>query len=117
MVIKFDEFREQASPAGKLASAELHFTAGPLAGLKLIGFDVWERRSANGGRAVTFPARVYSVNGERRSFALLRPIEDTATRDRMSDLILEAYTAREALEAAGRAFLDEQAIALSRAAR
>ena len=64
---------EKGSPAGKLADAELHFTDGPLAGLKLIGFAIWERRSG-GGRNVTFPARQYSVNGERRSFALLRPI-------------------------------------------
>ena len=28
---------------------------------------LWERK--NGGRNVTFPARQYSVNGERRSFA------------------------------------------------
>ena len=34
--------------------------------LKLIGFAVWERRSVS-GRNVTFPARQYSVNGERRS--------------------------------------------------
>ena len=49
---------------------------GPLEGLKLIGFAVWERKTGN-GRNVTFPARQYSVNGERRSFALLRPIGDS----------------------------------------
>ena len=64
---------EKGNPPGKLADAELHFTEGPLEGLKLIGFSVWERRVGN-GRNVTFPARQYSVNGERRSFALLRPI-------------------------------------------
>ena len=64
---------EQGTPAGKLADAEVVFEAeaGPLSGMKLIGFAVWERR--DGGRNVTFPARQYSVNGERRSFALLRP--------------------------------------------
>ena len=63
------------NPAGKLADAEVIFEAdaGPLTGLKLIGFAIWERRT--GGRNVTFPARQYSVNGERRSFALLRPAE------------------------------------------
>jgi hypothetical protein len=62
-----------SNPPGKLADAEVIFEAeaGPLTGLKLIGFAVWERRA--GGRNVTFPARQYSVNGERRSFALLRP--------------------------------------------
>src|SRR4029079_13734938 len=63
---------EQGTPAGKLADAEVIFEAdaGPLSGMKLIGFAVWERR--DGGRNVTFPARQYSVNGERRSYALLR---------------------------------------------
>ncbi len=51
---------------------------------------IWERRSA-GGRNVTFPARVYSVNGERRSFALLRPVVDATAQDRVRDRILEAY--------------------------
>jgi hypothetical protein len=78
------------SPPGKLADAELHFAHGPLEGLKLIGFGIWERR-AGGGRNVTFPARQYSVNGERRSFALLRPISDVAAQDRMRDQILNAY--------------------------
>jgi hypothetical protein len=63
--------------------------------LKLIGFGVWERRTG-AGRNVTFPARQYSVNGERRSFALLRPIIDAAGQDRIRDLILEAYGEHEA---------------------
>ena len=81
---------EKGNPPGKLADAELHFTSGPLEGLKLIGFGIWERKSGT-GRNVTFPARQYSVNGERRSFALLRPIGDTTTQDRIRDLILQAY--------------------------
>jgi hypothetical protein len=78
------------NPPGKLADAELHFTDGSLDGLKLIGFGIWERRTG-GGRNVTFPARQYAVNGERRSFALLRPIADTTAQDRIRELILEAY--------------------------
>ena len=81
---------DKGNPPGKLADAELHFTDGVLEGLKLIGFAVWERRTGN-GRNVTFPARQYSVNGERRSFALLRPIGDTSAQDRIRDLVLEAY--------------------------
>ncbi len=81
---------DKGNPPGKLADAELHFGDGPLAGLKLIGFAVWERR-AHAGRNVTFPARQYSVNGERRSFALLRPITDAAGQDRIRDLVLEAF--------------------------
>ncbi|HJR61571.1 MAG TPA: hypothetical protein VJ813_19335 [Vicinamibacterales bacterium] len=86
---------DKGNPPGKLADAELHFTTGPLEGLKLIGFSVWERKSGN-GRNVTFPARQYSVNGERRSFALLRPVVDSTGQDRVRDLVLEAYAAYEA---------------------
>ncbi len=89
---------DKGNPPGKLADAELHFTSGPLEGLKLIGFGVWERR-VGGGRNVTFPARQYSVNGERRSLALLRPMSDTAGQDRIRDLVLEAYAASETAEA------------------
>ncbi len=85
---------EGANPPGKLADAELHFTGGTLDGLKLIGFSIWERR-AGGGRNVTFPARVYSVNGERRSFALLRPVSDATAQERVRELVLEAYRHRE----------------------
>ena len=83
---------EQANPAGKLADAEVVFEAeaGPLRGLKLIGFAVWERR--DGGRNVTFPARQFSVNGERRSFALLRPATgDSSAQEAIRQCILDAY--------------------------
>ena len=86
---------DKGNPPGKLADAELHFDSGPLEGLKLIGFSIWERKSG-GGRNVTFPARQYSVNGERRSFALLRPIADQGMQGRLRDLILEAYSEFEA---------------------
>ena len=86
---------DKQNPPGKLADAELHFTDGLLAGLKLVGFGVWERRTG-GGRNVTFPARQYSVNGERRSFALLRPITDATAQERIRELILEAYAEHEA---------------------
>jgi hypothetical protein len=80
------------SPTGKLADAEVVFEAdsGPFTGLKLVGFAVWERRS--GGRNVTFPARQYSVNGERRSFALLRSSNgEASSQEAIRELILEAY--------------------------
>jgi hypothetical protein len=85
---------DKGNPPGKLADAELHFDEGPLDGLKLIGFSVWERRGGN-GRNVTFPARQYSVNGERRSFALLRPIADASMQNKVRELILEAYQEHE----------------------
>ena len=81
---------DKGNPPGKLAEAELHFSDGPLEGLKLIGFSIWERRGGN-GRNVTFPARSYVVNGDRRSFALLRPIVDSTAQTKLRDLILEAF--------------------------
>ena len=89
MVVKIVP-NDKGTPAGKLADAELHFTDGALDGLKLIGFAVWERRGG-GGRNVTFPARQYSVNNERRSFSLLRPISDANGQERLRDLVLQAY--------------------------
>ena len=96
MVVKITP-NEKGNPPGKLADAELHFNDGVLDGLKLIGFSIWERRSG-GGRNVTFPARTYSVNGERRSFSLLRPIADATAQDRIRELVLEAYAEYEAAE-------------------
>jgi len=90
MVVKIVP-NDKQNPPGKLADAELHFTDGELEGLKLIGFSVWERRSSGGRRNVTFPARQYAVDGERRSFALLRPIGDATAQDRIKDLVLQAY--------------------------
>ena len=81
---------DKGNPPGKLADAELHFSEGPLEGLKLIGFAIWERKTGT-GRNVTFPARQYSVNGERRSFSLLRPVIDSTAQNRVRDLILDAY--------------------------
>jgi hypothetical protein len=81
---------DKGNPPGKLADAELHFSDGPMEGLKLIGFSVWERRGGN-GRNVTFPARSYVVNGDRRTFALLRPIVDSTAQAKLRDLILEAF--------------------------
>ena len=86
-----------STPPGKLADAELIFEAeaGPLQGLKLIGFAVWDRRA--GGRNVTFPSRQYSANGERRSFALLRPANgDVSAHEAIRAAILDAYSRLEA---------------------
>lgn len=94
MVIKIVP-NDKGGQSGKLADAELHFTEGDLDGLRLLGFAVWERRGGT-GRNVTFPARSYSVNGERRSFALLRPAGETKSQDRLRDLVLQAYSEFEA---------------------
>jgi hypothetical protein len=89
---------ESSSPVGKLADAELLFEDGVLAGLKLVGFSIWDRR-AGGARSVTFPARSFAVNGERRSFALLRPIGETAAQEPIRALVLEAFAQFEAQRA------------------
>jgi hypothetical protein len=94
--------------AGKLADAELHFTEGPLAGLRLVGFGVWKRREPKAipdtGRYadlnVTFPARSYPVNNaqQRATFAVLRP-QAGAPVDALDPLrlaILNAYEAERA---------------------
>ena len=90
MTVKFSN-PQSGYIVGKLAEAELHFSDGPLAGLKLIGFAIWERHGGGGGRNVTFPARQYVVNGDRRSFALLRPVTDTHAQERVRELVLQAY--------------------------
>lgn len=97
MVVKIAP-NDKGNPIGKLAEAELHFTEGVLQGLKLVGFAIWERR-AGSGRNVTFPARSYTVNGDRRNFALLRPSgSDALAQDRVRELILQAYSEHEAQE-------------------
>ena len=81
---------ESNTPPGKLADAELHFTDGPMHGLKLVGFAVWERKNGH-GRNVTFPARSYVVGGERRSFVLLRPAGEGPGPEAVRELILRAF--------------------------
>lgn len=80
---------DSSTPVGKIADAEIVFEDGVLNGLKLVGFAVWERKGGT-GRNVTFPARTFSVNGERRSFALLRPVTDTTAQEPLRALILQA---------------------------
>ena len=43
MTVKFFP-NDKGNPPGKLADAELHFSGGPLDGLKLIGFGAPRRR-------------------------------------------------------------------------
>ena len=84
---------DKGNPQGKLADAEVIFEAdaGPLTGLKLVGVAVWERR--DGGKNVTFPARQYSTNGGRRSFALLRSSTgERGSQDAIRECILDAYS-------------------------
>jgi len=83
-------------PKGKLADAEVVFGSGhgPFSGTKLTGFSVWEGKH---GRYVSLPGRPFTVNGARRSYALLRPADPSvqAPMDEIRRLILDAYSARE----------------------
>ena len=81
---------DRSMPAGKLADAEIHFIDGELAGLKLVGFSVWERRDGN-GVSVTFPARQFYFHGDKRNFELLRAIGNPNALTRARDLVLRAY--------------------------
>ena len=76
------------SAPGKLADAEIHFTGGELDGLKLVGFAVWQRRDGN-GQNVSFPSRQFTVQGERRSFSLLRWIAKRDAQDRLEAVLLD----------------------------
>lgn len=97
MVVKILKDKDKELPMGKLADAEVHFEEGALDGMKLIGFAIWEKKGGGPGRNVTFPARPYSVNGERRNFSLLRPVvSDSHSQDRIRDLVLQAYADFEA---------------------
>jgi hypothetical protein len=78
------------SSPGKLADAEIHFTGGELDGLKLVGFAVWKSRDGS-GEDVTLPSRQSVSHGERRSFALLRWVQDREAQERLQRLVLKAY--------------------------
>jgi hypothetical protein len=79
------------SAPGKLADAEIHFSGGELDGLKLVGFAIWKSRTGN-GEDVTFPSRQFTVDGERRNFALLRWISDRTAQERLAEHVRRAYT-------------------------
>jgi hypothetical protein len=78
------------NPPTKLADAELLFEEGALTGLRLIGFAIWQSRNGN-SRTVTVPARTYFVLGEKRAYALLRPVNDEGNVDPVRRLILDSY--------------------------
>src|SRR5262249_38061781 len=82
---------QRGVPQAKLADAEIVFEneeEGVLCGLKLVGFAVWEGRE---GPHVTFPARPFVANGERRSYPLLRPVRETTAQEPLRQLIMRAF--------------------------
>ena len=81
-------------PERLVCEAEVVFEAeaGPLAGMKLVGFSLW--RSAEGEVFVSLPARSFGTGGDRRFFDLLRSVErQSADCKRVKAWILEQYQA------------------------
>ncbi len=74
-------------PIGKRADAELHFTDGPLDGLKLIGFSIYE--TITGTRTVMFPTRLR----QGRSLAIVRTVEpeNLGPQKKLQQAFLAAY--------------------------
>jgi hypothetical protein len=90
MRVQFVE--KQNGPERLVCEAELVFdeSAGPLAGMKLVGFSLW--RSPDGDIYVTFPSRAFGAGNERRFFDYLRSAEGAASDVRkVKAWILEEY--------------------------
>jgi hypothetical protein len=91
------EFRQRTTgPERLVAEAALVFDAdaGPLAGLRLVGFSLW--RSAEGEIFVTVPSRPFGAGGERRFFDLIRPADEAENGQPVKALkqwILDAWNA------------------------
>ena len=90
-----------SAPERLVCEAEVVFEAeaGPLAGMKLVGFSLW--RSPEGEVYVTFPSRAFGAGNERRFFDFLRSVEGTsADSKRVKAWILEQFrSSREASDA------------------
>jgi hypothetical protein len=82
-------------PLNKLADAEVHFRGGTLDGMKLMGFAIW-RRHGRVENDVVLPSREFTVDGRRRRYALLRPVDDRSAQNRIRDVVLRAYVEYEA---------------------
>ena len=90
----------ESAPERLVCEAEVVFEAeaGPLAGMKLVGFSLW--RSPEGEVYVTFPSRAFGAGNERRFFDYLRSVEgQAADAKRVKAWILEEFRcSREAPE-------------------
>lgn len=84
----------ESAPERLLCEAEVVFEseAGPLAGMKLVGFSLW--RSPEGEVYVTFPSRAFGTGNERRFFDFLRSVEGNgADAKRVKAWILDEFRA------------------------
>jgi len=81
-------------PERLACEAEILFDeAGPLAGLKLVGFSLWN--SPEGEIYVTFPSRSFGAGSDRKYFDYLRSVEGTTAAPKaLKAWILDAYRAQ-----------------------
>jgi hypothetical protein len=87
---------KETGPERLVCDAEVFFgeEAGPLAGMKLVGFSLW--RSPGGDVFVTFPSRPFGTGTDRRFYDYLRSSEGEASRVKsVKDWILEEYRTAE----------------------
>jgi hypothetical protein len=85
---------DRGQPPDKLADAELHFRLGPLEGMKLVGFAVWERWNGE-DLNVSLPVSQSFETGERRTSRVLRSTTPGGGTDAVKNLILDAFAAYE----------------------
>ena len=66
---------KENGPERLVCDAEIVFgeDAGPLSGMKLVGFSLW--RTADGDVYVTFPSRAFGVGNERKYYDYLRSVD------------------------------------------
>lgn len=86
--------QRENGPERLLSEAEVMFLEGPLAGMKLVGFSLWQ--GADGDVYVTFPSRTFGAGSERRYFDYLRSTSGEATDlKRVKAWIVDAFKARQ----------------------
>lgn len=79
-------------PERLVCDAEILFDEGPLVGMKLVGFSLWN--GTDGETYVTFPSRAFGGGTERRYFDYLRSVEGTpADARRVKAWIVEEWRA------------------------
>jgi hypothetical protein len=85
--------QREGGPERLVCEGELVFDeAGPLSGMKLVGFSLW--RSPEGEVYVTFPSRAFGAGNDRRYFDYLRSVDGTgAEAKKVKAWIMEEFRA------------------------
>jgi hypothetical protein len=83
--------QRETGPERLVCEAEVVFDeAGPLSGMKLVGFSLW--RSPEGEVYVTFPSRAFGAGNDRRYFDYLRSVDGTvAEAKKVKAWIMEEF--------------------------